>query len=105
MQKIILFIEPNEAAFFTPAKIGDMFMNRFSIDENASCEILKRFDLGKTSLKMLWYKRPYTHGDYKNFVEEREQKGVDHFILIVNNAIHKKCCEKGALLRKGSDKI
>ena len=78
MQKIILFIEPNEAAFFTPAKIGDMFMNRFSIDENASCEILKRFELSKTEMSGQW------PTNYDNFVEERKQKGMDHFIVIVN---------------------
>ena len=80
MQKIILFIEPNEAAFMTPAKIGDMFMNRFSIDENASCEILKRFELGKTSAEMSFPK----HKNYNNWVEDRHQKGMDHLIVFVN---------------------
>ena len=81
MQKIILFIEPYDDAFITPAKIGDMFMNRFAIDENASCEILKGFELRKTSVEM---SRSW-HENYKNFVEERKQKGMDHFIVIVNN--------------------
>ena len=31
MQKIVLFIEPNDDAFLTPAKIGHLFMNRFAI--------------------------------------------------------------------------
>lgn len=46
MQKIILFIESTDNAYMKPEKIGDIFMNQFSIDENASCEILKRFELG-----------------------------------------------------------
>ena len=54
MQKIILFVEPNDNAFETLAKIGDIFMNRSAIDGNAACEILKRFELGKTSLEMSW---------------------------------------------------
>ena len=80
MQKIILFVEPNDDAFETPAKIGDIFMNRFAIDENASCEILKRFELGKTSAEMSFPK----HKNYKNWVEDRQQKGMDHLIVIVN---------------------
>ena len=80
MQKIILFNEPNDDAFITPAKIGDMFMNRFAIDENASCEILKTFEIGKNSLEMSWS----GHENYENLVEERKQKGIDHFIVIGN---------------------
>ena len=80
MQKIILFVEPNDVAFSTPSKIGDIFMNRFAIDENTSCEILKRFELGKTSVKMSWSKNK----NYNNLVEDRQHKGMDHLIVIVN---------------------
>ena len=38
MQKIILLVEPNDDAFITPAKIGNIFMNRFAIHEDASSE-------------------------------------------------------------------
>ena len=41
MQKIVLFIEPQTRKWRTPLKIGNLFMNRFSIDEDASHEILK----------------------------------------------------------------
>jgi len=83
MQKIILFVEPNDDLFVTPAKIGDLFMNRFAIDENASCEILKTIELVKTSTEISWPGGP----NYKNFAEERNQKGMDHFKVIVNNKI------------------
>ena len=55
MQKIVLFVEPvlfDESAFMTPEKIGNIFMNRFSIDEDASTEILGIFELGMTSLNI-----------------------------------------------------
>ena len=81
MQKIILLVEPSDDLFLTPAKIGDLFMNRFAIDENASCEILKIVELVKTSTEMTW---PEEY-NYKNFSEERKQKGMDHFIVIVKN--------------------
>ena len=45
MQKIVLFIEPAAAAFLTPSKIGNLFMNRFGIDEDAKHEILKIYHL------------------------------------------------------------
>ena len=53
-QKIVLFIEP-DSGWTTPSKIGKSFMNRFSIDEDASFEILQiievhiedRYDAGQ----------------------------------------------------------
>ena len=81
MQKIILFVEPNEDAFYTPAKIGNIFMNRFAVDEDASSEILKIFELAETSMELSWPKSE----NYKNFTEERQKKGKDHLILTTNN--------------------
>ena len=49
MQKIVLFIEPIEDAYLTPFKIGNLFMNRFAVDEEAAFEILKIFELEKSS--------------------------------------------------------
>ena len=58
-------------------------MNRFAIDEDASCEILKTIELVKTSTEISW-----PEGEsYKYFAEVRNQKGMDHFIVIVNNKI------------------
>ena len=48
MQKIVLFIEPQVDKCFTPSKIGNLFMNRFAIDEDGSHEILKIYYLEKT---------------------------------------------------------
>ena len=81
MQRIILFVEPNEDAFITSAKIGNIFMNRFAIDEDASSEILKICKLAKISLRM---SLPRSE-NYKNITEERQQKGMDHFIVPTNN--------------------
>ena len=44
-QKIVLFIEPAERECYTPSKIGNLFMNRFAIDEAATHEILKMYHL------------------------------------------------------------
>ena len=44
-QKIVLFIEPAIEAWSTPSKIGNLFMNRFAIDEDAIHEILKIYQL------------------------------------------------------------
>ena len=73
MQKIVLFIEPNDDAFITPSKIGHLFMNRFAIDEDPGFEIVKILELEKTSWAMSYSKHP----EYKNFENERKQKGID----------------------------
>ena len=46
-QKIVLFIEPaNEVElYYTPCKIGNLFLNRFAIEEDAKNEILKIYQL------------------------------------------------------------
>ena len=72
MQKIVLFIEPNDTAFHTPFKAGHLFVNRFAIEEEANFEIVKIFELGKSSFKMSYSK----HLEYSNFVEDRNQKGM-----------------------------
>ena len=48
MQKIVLFIEPRKYKWSTPFKIGNLFMNRFSIDEDGCDEILKIHYLDNT---------------------------------------------------------
>ena len=73
MQKIVLFMEPNDDAWITPLKIGNLFMNRFAVDEDAASEVLKIFELEKTSWKMSDSDNP----EYKKFEEERKQKGTD----------------------------
>ena len=70
MQKIVLFIEPNEDAFMTPLKIGNLFLNRFAVEEDAAFEVLKIFELEKASWKMY----DLDHSEYK---KERKQKGMD----------------------------
>ena len=70
MQKIVLFMEPNDDACFTPLKIGNLFMNRFAVEEDAASEILKILELGKTSRKMSFLANP-------EYEEERKQKGMD----------------------------
>ena len=72
MHKIVLFIEPTDDAFSTPYKIGHLFMNRFTIDEEAKFEIVKVFELAKSSYKMM----SSNHPEYSNFEEDRDQKGM-----------------------------
>ena len=76
MQKIVLFIEPTDDAWRTPLKIGNLFMNRFAVEEDAAFEVLKIFELEKTSWKM----NDPDHSEYKlyyKFEEERKQQGMD----------------------------
>ena len=72
MQKIVLFIEPCDEAYVTLLKIGNLFMNRFAVEEDAASEVLEIFELEKTSLKMY---NPYPS-------EYKKQKGMDLIIQI-----------------------
>ena len=73
MQKIVLFIELNDDLWLTPLKIGNLFMNRFAVEEDEASEVLKIFELEKSSDEMSNPHRP----KYINFAEERKQKGKD----------------------------
>ena len=72
MHKIVLFVEPNDDAFLTPAKIGHLFMNRFGVDEDAAFEVINVLELGKTSVKISVPEHP----EYPNFENERKEKGM-----------------------------
>ena len=48
-------------------------MNRSVVEEDAASEVLKIFELEKTSGKMAYPGHP----EYMNFEEERKQKGMD----------------------------
>ena len=69
MHKIILFLEHTDSLWFTPKKIGNIFINRFAIDEDASPEILKIVEL-----------------EDEHFFLNRPDKGTDHFIVSPNIA-------------------
>ena len=68
MQKIVLFIEPNERAYETPLKIGNLFMNRFAVDEDAASEILKIFELAKDSIRISTEERTLKEMDLINVI-------------------------------------
>ena len=84
MQKIVLFIEPFDDVWSTPLKIGNLFVNRFAIEEDAASEVLKIFELEKSSDEM----SSHEHPNYMNFKEDRKQKGRILSILVLNSCIH-----------------
>ena len=94
MYKIVLFIEPSDDAFNMSFKIGYLFMNRFAIDEEATFEILKIFELAKSSSKMSDPRRR----EYDNFEHERELKGkilsaqVSEVLFLVINCFKQLAC-------------
>ena len=63
MQKIVIFIEPKDFPPHASEKLGNLFMNRFAIDEDESNEVLKIVEL-KNALFHIKY------------VQE-EEKGLD----------------------------
>ena len=67
MQNIVLFIEIADEPSVTPSKIGHLFMNRFSIDEDAGFEFLKIF---------------YPELNLENFDSRCTKEGMDHENLL-----------------------
>ena len=55
-----------------PSKAGYLFMNRAAVDEEDQCEILKIFELEKTSREM----SDYRHTEYHDFDIQRKHKGT-----------------------------
>ena len=71
MQKIVLFIEPQDAKWTTPLNIGNLFMNRFAIDEDGCHEIMKIYYLEKSFMD-------YDDGKLT------EQEGPDRILQQIN---------------------
>ena len=69
-QSVVIFIEPSENSFLTPLKIGNLFLNRFGIDEDAGFEVLGIHYLHRTSRKFA--DQSLAHFE---FLKKRDQKG------------------------------
>ena len=74
-------MEEQEEAWKTPLKIGNLFFNRFGVDEDAAFESVGVYHLRKSSRKMAY---PYDE-EYKNFGNERKAKGMDINHIFVKN--------------------
>ena len=61
-------MEEQEDAYRTPLKIGNLFFNRFGVDEDAAFESVGVYNLQKSSDKMAYN---------TNFQNERKEKGMD----------------------------
>merc|ERR1712018_309900 len=85
MQNVVLFAENFKETWCTPLKIGDLFFNRFGVDEDAAFEMLGLYQLRETSWKMA----DPEETDYENFEEERKDEetfDTDVFDLGVKKA-------------------
>ena len=74
MQNLVVLVEPNEHAWETPLKYGNMILNRFCIDEDAAFELPGVNYLKKTSYDM-------RNGKSKKFKVQRKQKGKEYSFL------------------------
>ena len=88
MQKVILFIAPQNKKWSTPSKIGNLFMNRSAIEEDECNEILKIYQLKNAS----W---PYQSLETPSDENLTKEQGVDfkiddeYFLLKLKNPIKK----------------
>ena len=74
MQKVILFIAPQNKKWSTPTKIGNLFMNRSAIEEDECNEILKVYQLKNAS----W---PYQSFETRSGENLTKEQGVDFKIV------------------------
>ena len=72
MQNLVLLMEPSEDAWDISLKGGNMFMNRFSIDEDAAFQLSGVHYLKKLSWRII---------EEDEFKDERESKGKGNLSL------------------------
>ena len=82
MQKIVLFIEPTDKLYITPLKIGNLFMNRFAVDEDAASEILAIYELAESSWNISFANKMLGRQRFPEYDEYVKLKGKDLIILI-----------------------
>ena len=70
MQKLIFFIDSNDKDYGAASNIGNLYMNRFIIDEDAGHEIVKISEVKGLRRESL-----------KPSVEDEEQIGMGHIIF------------------------
>ena len=80
MQKIVLFIEPNIDACLTSDKIGNLFMNRFAVDEEASTEIIQILEFKNVEIQ-----KEYLNREEKQLKEMNDHDIIDAGIKSINN--------------------
>ena len=78
MKNIIVFIEPNEHSFSPNWKIAHLYLNRFTIDEYASFELLGVYYLKKC------------HKDLVNQPEEFRVQRKEKVTVMNSNTVKKK---------------
>ena len=71
MQNLVVFMEPNEIAWKTSLKAGNMILNRFCIDEDAAFELSGVNSLKKRSDDV-------EYGESPKFILKRIQKGKEY---------------------------
>ena len=78
MKNIIVFIEPNEHSYNTNWKIANLYLNRFTIDEDASFDLLGVYYLKKC------------HKDLVNQPEEFSVQRKEKVKVMNSNNVKKK---------------
>ena len=90
MQKIVLFIETPRLPYDFPSNIGNLFMNRFAIDEEANYEILKIFKLeySYVDFHIGNLDRPQFRQRYKKMTGNDIEKGMGLMLKTYNSEFY-----------------
>ena len=80
-QKIIIFIDPSGLPDETSFKLGDLFMNRFGIDEETAFEILGVYHLKNLPYKMMTEESAKEKGSW---IERKFLRKLNRVLLPMN---------------------
>ena len=90
MQDLIFFMEPSESEFMTPLKIGNLYLNRFTIDEDAAFEIMGLHELTRKKFELTdneWFEFPIDDNLYD--MDEFFKPDLETFYSAFENAFKK----------------
>ena len=101
MYNIVVFFEPPCTPYSTPLKIGNLFLNRVVIDEDASFEIVKIFELAKDNkgydvLSVVTDDRTAKEKHDRDVIETgikfvadlEDETLMPHFVFLGNSVVH-----------------
>ena len=77
--QILLLIESSEDQFTCATKIGNLYINRLAIDEEAAFEVIQILEFQKSFYKM----EERSHGKFKDYADKRKLKGLAQVLNLV----------------------
>ena len=94
MKDLILLMEPSKHEYITPLQIANLYLNRFTIDEDAAFEIIGVHELSKSRLELTdeeseVYDNLTTDEELDEYFTKAVENDFEVFDIAFNNALEK----------------